>query len=614
MAITESLSWAGDTCFDNDPVLDFRHLLTFYGPSPFATEPVVIAGIALRDESEEQARLLLQGCQRLRYAFPEWIAGQSDDNVSVVETIALTAVQWALGALNEIRGYIRDSGSSATPDGALLWVGYHQPEVSLTALETALRLIIQAMHADFAEDTGPDKNHERIRALCRSRHPDYQARILMEGAQAGGIPFLRFLPSSKYWQFGWGTRARLFFESMSNEDGALGYVLQQSKAKAKAVFRTLGFPSPHHEIVNESKELPDAVSRVGWPCVVKPLSMGGGRGVTAGIISLSALEAAFIDARKYTDGPVMVEAYVPGDVYRLMVTDGKFHAALRREPPAVSGDGLSTVSELLDRLNSNRSENLVRSSYLCPIAKDAVLLEHLARQGVDFDSVPNEGRRITFRDLAYLSTGGLCIDVTERVHDDVKQMALMISATMGLYAAGIDYITSDIEESWLTGGQLIEINTIPGINAMTAAGKDSVDVARAMLGDKPGRIPFYLVVASRESIEGACRLLRQMDIDEHTGWTCADEAATGRMQLYVDTSMPWAGIRALLRNRTVSRIIALCSAQDVMRLGLPVDRVELLALCGSLPFIDEWLEVLEECSGTVECFHDYSEALRALFP
>lgn len=584
-----------------------RHLLTFSGPSPFAPKPVVVADVTLPGNDSKEAELLRAGCTRLHEAFPEWLPEAPAPDLALQEIVGTSLVQWALGALNEVRGFLFESGFAAKPDGAILWMAYHVPSVSMRALDLALNVLSDAGRSpDFSRSD----TEERLSAfwlLCRHNHPDYQARILMLGARSGNIPVMPFLQGTKYWQFGWGSRSRIFFESMSNSDGAIGMQFSKSKPLAKAVFTSLGFPTPPFRLVGNLHELAGAAAATGWPCVVKPYAKGKGKGVTAGIGNMTELQAAYIHARKYSDESVMVESFVPGDDYRLMVFDGKFFGALRRDPPAVTGDGINTVRQLISILNRDRTANIVKSRYLCPVPLDEALEFQLAQQGMGLDSIPEADRRIILRSNANISTGGSGTDVTERVHPDVRMMAETVAKNFGIACAGLDYITEDIERSWREGGALIEANTTPGIDGLIAAGQDALKITSRLLGELPGRIPFHLVVVDDAAIEPIWQSLKGMRFPETTGWACGSEAAVGSMRLQPVKEGAWTGIHALLRNQLVDTIIAVCCVGDIMRNGLPVDMVDRVSLCGDLSIIDEWMQVFEEHSGSIEKLTEWAE-------
>jgi cyanophycin synthetase len=97
-----------------------------------------------------------------------------------------------------------------------------------------------------------------------------------------------------------------------------------------------------------------AVARkVGLPVVVKPQDGNQGKGVTVNITDRAQLEEAYKNAADY--GTVMVERFLPGHDFRLLVVGDQLVAAARREPPQVLGDGQHTVRELVDRSTKTRA-------------------------------------------------------------------------------------------------------------------------------------------------------------------------------------------------------------------------------------------------------------------
>jgi cyanophycin synthetase len=276
--------------------------------------------------------------------------------------------QWALAALNEVRGFVQHAGAVRVGQALHLWLGFHRAELSRAALQLALTSLTR--HINRHPDPEPiGALLEKLWLACRQHHPDFQARILMVAAQADGIPFFRFLEESRQWQFGWGWGARstVFFETATNADGALGWQWERNKVISKDLMRSIGLPVPSHVLVREESELPAVAAQVGLPCVVKPLDGGGGKGVTANIRDTDSLRLAFRQARLFSSGPLLVEQHLQGLDYRLMVVDGRLVAAIRREASFVVGNGQTTVGELIAHLNASRSENLVRSRYLKPI-------------------------------------------------------------------------------------------------------------------------------------------------------------------------------------------------------------------------------------------------------
>jgi cyanophycin synthetase len=580
-----------------------KHETTFFGANPFSTNPVLVASITLSDgDGFRSIQSLKQGCLRLHEIFPEWFDAAAPSIQDPIAQIANTAARWALASLNEVRGFLHDAGAVPIPGGARLWLGFHHQNVSLSALKLALDVLTHAGLSTEFDRNRVDSSLASLWDLCRRHHPDYQARILMEGARARNIPVLPFITESRFWQYGWGCASRVFLETASNADGYLGGELQRSKVLTKLVISALGFPTPICQLVSQIGELPKSAEVVGWPCVVKPVSLAGGKGVTAGINTIIELETAFLFARRYTSEAIMVEAFIPGDDHRLMVLNGRFFAAVRREPSSVIGDGNSTVAQLIGVVNRFRSANMVKSRYLRPIASDGILERHLAGQGVSVSTVLEFGRRITLRSNANLSTGGVSVDVTNRIHPHVAQMAETVAQTMGLATAGVDFITTDIGKSWQEGGALIEVNATPGADVMIAAGRDSIAVASALLGEKPARIPIQLVVVSQSDLPRTLSYLQNLSPVRGFGWTCHGHAAIEGMALCLTRSGPWSAVDTLLRHTLVTHACLVCSVEEIVRHGMPVDKVDHVALCNDeqMPLPFEWLRVLTEHTGSIK--------------
>ncbi len=589
-------------------MITMQHEATFFGANPFAAMPVVVAKITLSKNTPEFTNIVEQGCHRLHTDFPAWFSDAPSPQQQIAERVAQTAAQWALGALNEVRGFLHDAGAKATTEGARLWLGFHHPQISLSALKIALKGIGDAGQSQSYDRHDVDASLDSLWQLCRKHHPDFQAHILMQAARVQHIPVLPFISGARYWQYGWGKRSRIFFESMSNADGHLGYQLQHSKLFSKALFTALGFPTPDYRLVNHLTELAKTAEEIGWPCVVKPLFCGCGNGVTAAIESTPALETAFAYARRYTNDAVMVEKFVVGEDHRLMVIDGKLTSAIRREPSAVTGNGRSTIAQLIETINCSRSENLQKSKYLSPIESDDILRQHLEQQGVALDTILASGRRITLRSISNLSMGGVCFDVTDQVHPHIRQMAETIAKTMGLAVVGLDFVTTDIETSWQRAGALIEANAIPGLGVLIAGGQDPLLIASKVLGPLPARIPFQIVVTKQSDLKQAKIWLKGRSTTQGFGWACDDEAAIDDMPLRIAQHGPWAAVYALLINKVVQQAFVVCTIENIVRHGMPVDKVNHIALCcneSDLPA--KWLQVLIEQSDTMEKFSGWHE-------
>lgn len=567
-----------------------EHVHTYAGPNVYAREPAIVARLSVHAETLADARARIE---RMSAACRAWFCRPCGPDEPTALEVGRFLVCWAHHALTEVRGVLHVAKALVEDGAVLLVLGYHNPRISLAALKLA-SAIFSDVHR-FAS--------ERIAALvsdlwrvCKRHHPDYQAAILMTAAREAGIPVLPFSQSARCWQYGWGARSKIFFESASTTNSLVGTNLAMNKAGCNDLFRSLGAPTALHVVIGSAAELEKALSLIGYPCVVKPLHGTKGAGVTAGIGNVERARIAFDFARRAASGPVMVEQFIAGDDHRLMVAAGKFIAAIKREPPAVVGDGQRTVRQLVAELNSSRSSNMVRSRYLRPIAIDKVVLECLRAQQAAADFVPAPGQRLLLRTNANLSTGGVCTDVTSRTHPLLVSMVEQLAASIGLETAGFDFVTTDISRSpWDGGGAFIEVNSVPGLDLPIAAGGSAEHVGRILFGDGIGRIPVSLFITEspRQWESLACAGA------PFVAQVMGDEVRVDESVYRVNTAAPWAAVRAALRNVAVREMEIFCTPSQIVAHGLPADRLDRTVLVG-VRFDERWNRVIESCSRELE--------------
>jgi len=164
--------------------------------------------------------------------------------------------------------------------------------------------------------------------------------------------------------------------------------------------------------------------------VVKPQDGNQGKGVTVNIVERELFNQAYETASRY--GEVLVEKFLPGSDYRLLVVGNKLIAAARREPPLVVGDGIHTVKELVDKVNADPRRGDGHSTSLTKIKFDDIAIGRLKLQDMEPNSVPEKGRRVILRNNANLSTGGTATDVTDDVHAEVAARVVVAAQMVGV--------------------------------------------------------------------------------------------------------------------------------------------------------------------------------------
>jgi cyanophycin synthetase len=362
---------------------------------------------------------------------------------------------------------------------------------------------------------------------------------------------------------------------------------------------SLGYPAPVHTMLRSADEIPQAVEAVGFPCVTKPIDRGGGKGVSAGLKSIADVESGFAYARSFSPGPVMLEAFLEGDDHRLLVADGRFVAAIRRDRPWVVGDGRSTILELIEARNQGKSTiSHVVSNYVDPIKLDEGVTIHLLNQGLSLDHVLPDGQKVTVRSNANLSTGGDCTDVTEAAHPHFRILVESLATTLNIGMGGFDYITPDISKSWKDGGGFVELNLTPGLDALIVAGWSPAAAGKLALGSGVGRIPIDLVVVPDAFAADTERYLETAVASPTQGWTSRRRAQLAGVPLDLRSTRHWSAVDTLLGHRALHSAAIVATDSEVVQYGLPIDRCARTWLCAvDLP--EEWRAVVDRCSETV---------------
>lgn len=216
--------------------------------------------------------------------------------------------------------------------------------------------------------------------------------------------------------------------------------------------------------INDIESAKDFLNAQNTPCVVKPaLDSAGGKGVTTNIKSDFELKRAALFASAFSS-TVVIESFVPGEVYRLLFLNGELIDAIRRFPPQVIGDGYSTISSLIKKENKRRIEKAGLLS-LKVLVVDFDCKMTLRRSGLSLKDVPKEGEIITLKTTTNESGANECESVNSIINDEIVSECKKAVNILGIKLAGVDVITTDIESPLRqTGGKIIEVNASPGLH------------------------------------------------------------------------------------------------------------------------------------------------------
>jgi cyanophycin synthetase len=436
---------------------------------------------------------------RLRARFPEIGALQPtghDDTIPMAHVLEVAAL-----SLQAQAGCpVTFSRTTSTLERGIyqVVVEYSEEEVGRLALDLAQELCKAAL-----DDTPFDLDG----ALAKLRDLDEDVRLgpstgsIVYAAVARGIPYRRLTEGSMV-MFGWGSRQRRIQAAEIDSTGAIAESIAQDKELTKKLLDAAGVPVPLGRTVLDPIDAWAAAQEIGVPVVIKPKDGNQGKGVTVNVTTREQLTAGFHAAAEFRDD-VMVERYLPGHDFRLLVVGNKLVAAARRDPPHVVGDGVHTVRQLVDTVNLDPRRGSGHATSLTKIRFDDIALASLAKQGYVADSVPPKGQRVTLRNNANLSTGGAATDVTDDVHPEVAARAIAAAQMVGLDICGVDLVCDSvlkpIEEQ---GGGIVEVNAAPGLrmHLSPSFGKGRAvgeAIVSTMFADgDDGRIPVVAVTGT----------------------------------------------------------------------------------------------------------------------
>ena len=375
---------------------------------------------------------------------------------------------------------------------------YNSERVVGAALEMALELV------DALAAGQPYDYETKLAALLHlAQHCAIgtSTGAVVTAAQRRGIPAVRITEDANLFQLGWGSKQKRLQATMTGATSHVAVGLASDKHLTKALLEQAGLPVPKGDTVTTLEQAHSAARRLGGAVTIKPLDANQGKGVTTVCRTDEEIAAAFAHARGYSRH-VIVERFLKGRDYRVLVTGGAIAAASWRRPPTVTGDGVSTIAALVEAENRNPARGEGHTNILTKIPLDDHALAAARKQGFDFDSVPPAGVEVELRGNANLSTGGTAEDVTDLLPAATARICIRAASTIGLDVAGIDIICSDIAQPLAAqGGGIIEVNAAPGIRMhqypSRGTPRDAGDaIVESLFGDGDGRIPVIAVTGT----------------------------------------------------------------------------------------------------------------------
>lgn len=375
---------------------------------------------------------------------------------------------------------------------------YVEEKAGLYAAEAAFR---KAMALAKNKTYEVESDIRVLKEIYLSEKPGPSTDSIIKEAERRNIPVYP-IKQGNYIQLGMGKNQQLIQATTTSRTSSMAVELACDKERCKLMLENRGIPVARGSMVYTKFELKKAIHEIGFPLVTKPNNGNQGNGTTTNIQHWEAALKGFEAAYVYSSG-VMVEKFVHGSDYRLLVVNKKFVAAAKRTAAMITGDGLSTVQQLIDQINSHPFRGQGHGNILTRITVDTHTREFLQEKGYDLHTILQNGEKVYLKRTANLSTGGTAEDVTDLVHPANIALAERIALIVGLDICGIDIIAPCVSVPFIdNGGVVIEVNAAPGFRMhLSPSTGQPHNVAKPVVDmlfpeEKQARIPIVAVTGT----------------------------------------------------------------------------------------------------------------------
>jgi cyanophycin synthetase len=491
----------------------------------------------------------------------------------IIEHIALE-IQ-TLAGMNTGFGKTRET---YTPGVYNVVFSYVEERVGIYAAEAAVRIaeaLINGEEYDLQTD---------IQAMKEIRERDRlgpSTGSIVDEAVSRGIPWMR-LGNNSLVQLGYGVNQARFQATITDKTNHIAVNMASDKEETKRMLKAASIPVASGDICSTEAGLKEIIDELGYPLVLKPLDGNHGKGATINVTNYEDAKAGFEFAKKYSHG-VIIERFITGFDFRVLVIDNKVVAAAQRVPANVTGDGKSTIQQLIDIENQNPRRGYGHENVLTEIKIDRDTTDLLKRLGYTLETVPPEGEIVYLKSTANLSTGGTSIDVTEMMHPENIFLCERISMVIGLDICGIDImaenLTDPLKES---GGVVLEVNAAPGFRMHLSPTEGLPrNVASPVIDllyppGKPSRIPIFAITGTNGKTTTTRLLAHIVKYNGHkVGFTTSDGIyVQNHLMEKGDTTGPYSA-EYILKDPTVEIAVLETARGGILRSGLAFSKCDI---------------------------------------
>lgn len=450
-----------------------------------------------------------------------------------------------------------------------------EEKVGRAALAIGRDLLMAAIN-----DTPFDLNGKlaELRDLVDARCLGPSTASIVDAATDRRIPSIR-LTDGNLVQLGHGAAQRRIWTAETDRTSAIAESIACDKDLTKTLLKSCGVPVPEGCIVRSPEEAWEEAQDIGLPVVIKPYDGNHGRGVSLNLMTQADVEAAYhLAARKGGSKSVIVERFITGHEHRVLVVGNKVVAVGKGESLWITGDGHSTVKELVDsQINTDPRRGTTEEfplNIIDPAVAAEVILE-LQRQGMHAGSVPLDKQKVLIQ-----LNGNVALDVTDSIHPEVAEAATLAARIVGLDIAGVDLVTENIAEPLQKHqGAIIEVNASPGLLAhIKPANGEGRHVGKAIIDhlfgpEETGRIDIVGVAGTRNTSLIARLVGALIHISgRQTGVASAQGLYLNKRLVTEGQCADWESGQRLLINRSVQAAVFETNARAILTDGLAYDK------------------------------------------